>query len=62
MLCTAERAHSGSSCLNRLAEWINGDDRVEWYTVAEMAEEFKAGRIAKSLLGQGDGDICALTL
>jgi hypothetical protein len=30
----------------RLIDWINKHEGVEWCTMAEMAEEFRAGRIS----------------
>lgn len=45
MLCAAQCADSELPHFYRLVDWINAHDGVEWCTFAEMAEEFKAGRI-----------------
>lgn len=42
-----------------MTEWINGYNGVEWWrtTVQELADQFEAGRIGKSLLDGEGGEI-----
>lgn len=40
----------------RLIEWINGHDGVEWVTMEQIVDEFKAGKLAGSTV-EGGADI-----